>query len=665
MRCGVGIHALDENVLRRIFSLGLTYRDVASVCLVGRRWRAAAGPGAAAVRAFASIRRYVRSRPTTIERALEALGALGPRAGQHTPNIVALLGDLDPRVRNAAAYALGSLGEYAAPHLHTLVARLQQPAGNFVCGSTWALVAVGRLGPHAEPVLEALSARLVHENESERREGVLVLSWVAHHTDPFSWEGLIVGSEVHVASLEVQSQLSGMTTEVWARLVRQMARRPGAVAAVAALLVHEARDARVHSALVLGRLGETAAAHVAALAALLEDADEEVREAVAQEALPTLAREGVSEGVLSSVVARLDHAEARTRVAALVALGMVFQPVVVEYLDVVLERLDDAVAEVGAEALRCLGRMALQCSEPLACHVDAIVERFVDIGRFNPWDQLTLLESLVRHNPTACTPAIVAMLELEGDYLPVRTHALKVLEMLGKEELVPHAEAIVAQLGVEDEWLAPELRCAALATLRRLGEHARPYRAVIAGCWQAGLSSWPQEQPYVQWAAMELDGQLAEPPASHLIKIVAWMEQGDLETRRRALVLFRKNIDHAAMDGAAPCVDAVAARLSDVEAEVRCEAVDTFSKLLLCRFEGDPLGRTREAVCPALKMLADCATQHIGALVPRLEDEDESTKFRARILITECLRHYQEQVTPHLPSLMQAGMAAEVSVILC
>ncbi|KAK3237779.1 copper-transporting ATPase, partial [Cymbomonas tetramitiformis] len=329
------------------------------------------------------------------------------------------------------------------------------------------------------------------------------------------------------------------------------------VGAITARLEHVNAEVRRTAVEAVGRLGEHAAPHVGAIAARLEDSDANVRrrrtaaweagsmqrrtmepvvkwledsdanEVLAVEAVGGSGRLGAcSAGCLEpitarlehvgcrtphagAIAARLDHANASVRCAAVEALGRLMEHAA-PHAGGIAARLEDANADERWAAVEAVGRLG----EHAAPHVGAIAARLDDI---NEAVICAAVEALGRLGEHAAPHAGAIAARVEDTNAEVMGAAVKTLASLG-EHAAPHAGAIAARLQDANA----SVRCAAVEALGRLGEHAAPHAEAIAARLQDANGC-------VRFAAVEALGRLGEHAAPHAGAIAARLEHANAD----------------------------------------------------------------------------------------------------------------------------------------
>lgn len=114
--------------------------------------------------------------------ALNALYALGPRAGAAVPHLMKMLAESEPTRRRSAAMILGSIGPAAAPAIPALTNALQSQDQNMVRVSATALANIGGDGQRALSSAMATSQPAVRQSAlaglaASRRDTTLTLQY--------------------------------------------------------------------------------------------------------------------------------------------------------------------------------------------------------------------------------------------------------------------------------------------------------------------------------------------------------------------------------------------------------------------------------------------------------------------------------------------------------
>ena len=110
-----------------------------------------------------------------------ALQKLGRADEEEVPRVVALLGDYNPMIREAAAQALGRIGPVAQKDATpALLHAMHDPSGSVRSQAAWAL---GQLGPAAEAVAPLIEA-LDDDDPEVRRYAAFALSLFGRTAEP-------------------------------------------------------------------------------------------------------------------------------------------------------------------------------------------------------------------------------------------------------------------------------------------------------------------------------------------------------------------------------------------------------------------------------------------------------------------------------------------------
>jgi HEAT repeat protein len=183
-------------------------------------------------------------------KAAKDLGRLGWLARDALPDLVASLGDPDPRVREAVAQAIGQMGPDSLPTLAEMLA----PSDTYVRRhAVWAL---GRLGPLARPLLPNLCESL---KDPDPRTATGAAQTLGH-----------MGAEAADAIPALAEAMRG-TNIVLCRLAAKALSQigPPALATLIAHLQHSDPFVRGEAAMAIGWMGPLARSAVPFLATLL------------------------------------------------------------------------------------------------------------------------------------------------------------------------------------------------------------------------------------------------------------------------------------------------------------------------------------------------------------------------------------------------------------
>jgi HEAT repeat protein len=359
--------------------------------------------------------------PTPRREAASVLGGLG-KAPTSRAMVQALRSDPDPRVRQAAAYAVGrSLLDADRPVVEPALVQAAAPASppELREAAVWALGEVG--GPAAERRLHAALAdpdlrvrRTAIEKLGERKVKAAVPELIRLLADPRAEPSLRVAAAAALGPIgdtravtplmaalkdgnvylrtEAEKSLAQLKAPPASRDALALLKDPSAkVRAEAAQKLGDARDPEVTSRLL----------------AALSDDDHEVRQAAAR----SLARHRDPRS-LRQVTAALESSSFQTRQGAVAAVGLMGDA---SHAPLVLKRLKDPSGAVRAEAVRALGRLG-QADE--AAVLEATQDR-------DPTVRLALAETL---GPLKSAAAVQALRALSRDEAPeVRSAAILAL----------------------------------------------------------------------------------------------------------------------------------------------------------------------------------------------------------------------------------------------
>ena len=304
---------------------------------------------------------------------------------------------------------------------------------------------------------------------------------------------------------------------------------------------------------VLLRIGEAAAPHSDAIAALLQDSNASVRCG----ALQILLRIGEAAAPHSDAIAAfLQDSDDNIRCGALATLGSIGEAAA-PHSDAIAALLQDSDASVRSFALDALGRIG----EAATPHSDAIAALLQDPDA----DTRRLALAILCDIGQAAAPhsdAIAALLQ-DSD-ADVRRGALAILCRIG-EAAARHYVAIAAFLQDEDadtrrsalailarilQDADASVRCGAVQILDRIGEAAAPHSAAIAAFLQ-------DPDAGVRCGALQVLDRIGEAATPHSDAIAALLQDSDGYVVRSALAALR-NIGEAAVRAQA---DAIAALL--------------------------------------------------------------------------------------------------------
>jgi HEAT repeat protein len=514
-------------------------------------------------------------------RAVYELGRLGKKPEQVLPVLLERLQDHEPFVRRSAALGLGVYGREAGRALPDLLVMVDKDEGMVRSAAAFALGAIGSAPARVVPALsKALRATDKSDREEIRDRAAQALGKLGHAGE--------------TALLEALGDNDREVRLVAAKALWKSAHRPEAIAAIANLLQESDEKVREQAAHAVHEIGADARTALATLIAALKD-HEDVRTWVA-DALAKIGKPAVR-----PLLRLLRDKDARVRERAAYALGVEpLQPQVV--VPALIRILEDPDERVRAQAAASLGIFKGAAAVAVPALVLAMKDQFI---------RSEVIQTLRSLGPDAA-PAVAVLLEAmqdgghhydavdtlgaigpaAGTALPHLIHLLKGDDVV----LAEGAAAALAKIGPPETVVPILIRALARkriagAAAAALGSMGRRAKVAVPDL----VPLLANEEPGLRHAAVGALGDIGPDARAALPLIISKLKDAEPRIRGRAAESLGK------IGSPAPEVlQALVAAMGDANLEVRMKAALAHWRLR----------RQPEAVVPAL-------TEYLAYVNPR------------------------------------------------
>ncbi|HVK07386.1 MAG TPA: HEAT repeat domain-containing protein [Gemmataceae bacterium] len=585
--------------------------------------------------------------------ATQALGEIGPAAGEAVPDLIGVLRDADETVRCRAAEALGRIGaEAAVPALTDELAdpspAVQEAAARALGafrlaaeGAVSALVlllqhpeegvrqaaadAIGRIGTLPEEATATLVDSLASRDtlvRAQTAEALGAIGEAAGDAVPALVEALDDGSDrVRAKAAEALGKIGNGAAEVAVpSLVRALRDKDNWVSALAAEALGEMGEAaeeavpslvrslghinplvRANAAEALGKMGEVAAVALPALEKAAGDEDGGVR-AQALRAVGEVA--GPGPGSDRVFLAGFGDADPRVRASAAEAMGQrgVADEATVE---AILPLLEDANDQVKFHVIQALPKLAGPTPEV----IEGLCRRLLEDD--SPWVRETAAQVLGPLGPAAHGAGVALLRAAQTGEAAVREQALRAIAMIQPPEAT---EAFTA--GMKDA--APDVRKVASAGWMKAAEI--PAEAV-AGLVEALRDPEVQVRANAAHALARLDGLPAE-AVPLLLECAADPNDG---LRMNAVVALANGDPGTAADTLHHLVEDPNSRIRLIAAGavLAGDPEDTSARGVVGAALADPALRLRRGALDAVAALGPQGVPFLDAVRSRVAEEED------------------------------------------